>query len=120
MKGTKVLLAAAGVVALIVVAGIVSMGMIYQGTGANAVSYYSRIDNEKAAAIPPHGGMNYRYSLQVYGEDGEGKALDLDTSRILKDGAFIRIEVAALRGVISWEEVQYEELPAPVQQKYAP
>ena len=39
---------------------------------------------------------------------------------MLKDGAFIRIEVAPIRGVISWEEMQYEQLPAAVQGKYEP
>ena len=64
--------------------------------------------------------MNYRYSLVVYGTDGGRRSLDLDTSRVLKDGAFIRIEVAPIRGVISWEEMQYKQLPAAVQGKYEP
>jgi len=69
--------------------------------------------------ITPHGGMNYRYTLQVYAEDGTASTLDLDTSRILKDGAYILIRTAPLRGVLSWEELQYDQLPSPVQAKYA-
>lgn len=118
MKGTKALLAVAGVVALIVVAGMAAMGLIYQGTGANAVRYYSRIDNEKAAPITPHGGMNYRYTLQVYSQEGVGRELALDTSRVLKDGAYILIKTAPMRGVIGWEELRYDQLPPAVQARY--
>ena len=50
--------------------------------------------------------MNYRYTLQVYAEDGTASTLELDTSRILKDGAYILIRTAPLRGVLSWEELQ--------------
>lgn len=34
-------------------------------------------------------------------------------------GAFISLEVVPVRGVTSWAEVQYEELPEAVQGKYA-
>ena len=66
----------------------------------------------------PHGGMNYQYSLYVYDENGNGKDMALDTSRVLRDKAFIRIETAPMRGVIGWAEMLYEELPAAVQEKY--
>lgn len=120
MKKSRILLAAAGGTALFLAVAIGTMGILFQATGENAVSWYSRIDNNLVEPITPHGGMNYRYSLTAYGEDGGEKPLDLDTSRVLKDGAFIRIEVAPIRGVISWEEVQYAQLPAPVQGKYEP
>ena len=43
--------------------------------------------------------------------------MDFDTSRVLRDGAYLRLEIAAFRGVISWEEVAWAELPAAVQSK---
>lgn len=112
IKPAVIVLTAALVVAL---GGIFALGFLYQSTAENATSLYSRIDNTQVEEITPHGGMQYRYTLQAYAEDGTGQELVLDTSRILKDGAYIRVEVAALRGVISWEEVQPAELPAPVQ-----
>lgn len=120
MKKGKLLLAVIGGAALFLVVAAGTMGMLFQATGENAVSWYGRIDNDLVEPITPHGGMNYRYSLVVYGADGGRRSLDLDTSRVLKDGAFIRIEVAPIRGVISWEEMQYEQLPAAVQGKYEP
>ena len=120
MKTAKHLVVILGAAALIAVVGIAAVGIIFKSTSENTTSYFSRIDNEQVEAITPHGGMNYRYSLQVYSEDGKPSSLDLDTSRILKDGAFIRIETAPIRGVIRWEELQYGELPSAVQSFYQP
>ena len=106
--------------AVIVLAlGIAILAILFRSTEANATNCYSRIDNDLVSEISPHGGMNYRYSLQVYSEDGSVSSLDLDTSRILKDGAYIMITTAPLRGVLSWEEKQYDELPPAVQAKYS-
>ena len=120
MKKGKTVLLVAGALALILVAGICSMGLLFQSTTDNAENLYSQIDNEKIAPITPHGGMNYRYTLQAYGEDGRSKSMELDTSRVLKDGAFIKIQTVPMRGVIGWEEMQYEELPPAVQGRYEP
>lgn len=38
-----------------------------------------------------------------------------DLNLIVNKAAFIRLEVAPIRGVLTWAEVQYEELPAAVQ-----
>ena len=118
MKKGKILLLA--LFGLMAAAGIAffAFGSIYQATGESAVSYYSQIDNGSVEEITPHGGMNYQYTLHAYTESGEGKDITLDTSRILRDKAYIRIDVAPLRGVINWAEMQYEELPAAVQSKY--
>ena len=119
MKKSKTVLLAAVVLALILVAGICSMGIFYQSTTDNAENLYSQIDNQKIAPITPHGGMNYRYTLPAYTESGAGKNLELDTSRELKDGAYILVRIAPLRGVVSWEEVDYSDLPANVKAHYS-
>ena len=58
MKKSKTVLLVAVVLALILVAGICSMGIFYQTTTDNAENLYSQIDNQKIAPITPHGGMN--------------------------------------------------------------
>ena len=58
--------------------------------GAGSTYYYTQIDNSKVERIAPHGAMNYSYTL----------------------------EVAPVRGVLTWAEVQYEELPTAVQSNY--
>lgn len=118
MKKIKIVLIAAGALAVLLAAGIGSMGIFYQSTTDNAESLYSQIDNEQAEPITPHGGMNYRYKLLAYTETGAGKELELDTSRVLKNGAYLLVKTAPLRGVISWEEVSFDQLPPPVQIHY--
>ena len=118
MKRAKPVLLILGAAAAVVVIGIGVLGFLFQYTGNNTTDYYGCIDNDLVEKITPHGGMNYRYRLPVYLEDGSREDLDLDTARVLKDEAYIRIEVAPLRGVISWAELQYEELPVPVQAHY--
>lgn len=85
---------------------------------------YTQIDNTKIEKIESRGGvidfkggMDYQYTLPSYNEDGKDKDITFGTSRELREGAFVRLTVA-LRGVIKWEEVQYDELPLSVQDKY--
>ncbi len=91
----------------------------------NGTCYYSQIDNTKIEAVTTGGGvidftggMPYSYTLRSYTENGKGKDITFGTSRQLKQGAFIRLTVVPVRGVIAWEEVQYDELPAAVQSQY--
>ena len=118
MKKAKPIFTIIGIIAVVLAVGIMILAVLFRSTEASATNYYSRIDNTLIQEITPHGGMNYRYSLQVYAEDGSPSSLDLDTSRILKDGAYIMITTAPLRGVLSWEEKQYDELPPAVQARY--
>lgn len=94
--------------------------------GGSSTCYYSQIDNTKIAqqtsdggVIDFTGGLPYSYTLTAYDEDGEEKEITFGASRELKEGAFIRLTAAPVRGVTAWEEVQYEELPETVQSHYA-
>ena len=63
--------------------------------------------------------MDYSYTLFSYNENGKGKDITFGTSKELKEGAFIRLTVMPIRGVLEWKEVQYDELPAAVKSNYA-
>ena len=65
------------------------------------------------------GSLPYSYTLTSYDENGKEKEITFGTSKELQEGAFISLEVVPVRGVTSWAEVQYEELPEAVQGKYA-
>ena len=69
-------------------------------------------------AIAPHGAMNDRYTLSAYDETGAEKELSFETSRILTDDAYLCLKVAPFRGVVTWAEVQFDEMPAAVQEQY--
>ena len=94
-------------------------------SGAGSTYYYAQIDNTKieqgdshGGVISFHGGMGYSYTLPAYNENGDKKDITFGTSRELKEGAFIRLTVKPVRGVLEWSEVQYDELPIAVQCNY--
>lgn len=95
-------------------------------SGVGNTYYYSQIDNSKIEQVDTNGGvidfngsMEYSYTLRSYDENGVERDIMFGTSRELKEGAFIRLTVMPIRGVLEWNEVQYDELPATVQKQYA-
>lgn len=112
-------------VVVIVVIGLVCFCAWFL-SGAGSTYYYAQIDNTKieqgdshGGIINFHGGMSYSYTLPAYNENGDQKDITFGTSRELKEGAFIRLLVMPVRGVLEWSEVQYDELPAAVQSNFA-
>ena len=94
-------------------------------SGVGSAEYYSQIDNSKIEQVDSKGGvinlkgsLPYAYTLLCYDENGSEKEITFGTSRELRDGAFIRLTVMPIRGVLDWSEVQYNELPTAVQNHY--
>lgn len=81
-------------------------------------SYFTQIDNSYVVSVSSSDEMNRQYALTAYDAYGAPRTLQFKTSRVLRDGAFLRLEYAPFCGVISWKEVQYTELPEPVQPRY--
>ena len=78
---------------------------------------YVQIDNDSVRSIEPHGGMCYSYQLEGATPTGQTLPITLDTERVLRDTAYLRLKTRPLVGVISWEEVQWDEIPAAAQAK---
>lgn len=94
-------------------------------SGAGTADYYTQIGNSKIEQVDSregvvdlHGGMPYSYTLRSYDENGKEKDISFGAERELREGAFVRLTVMPVRGVLEWSEVEYEELPAAVQKKY--
>ncbi len=64
------------------------------------------------------GGMDLKYTLLSYDENGKGKDISFGTTRELKEDAFLCLTLMPVRGVVEWKEVQYEELPEAVRNQY--
>ncbi len=95
-------------------------------SGSGSTEYYSQIDNSKIEQMDSRGGvinlkgsLPYSYTLLCYDENGSEREITFGTSRELRDGAFIRLTVMPVRGVLDWSELQYDELPVMVQNHYA-
>ena len=81
--------------------------------------YYTQVDNTKIEEISnPDDNMKYEYKLICYNEKGGKKELKFKTSRELRNEAFLKLGVMPLVGVSAWEEVQYDDLPSDVKEKY--
>ena len=98
---------------------------MWLSSGAGSADYYTQIDNQKieqvdsrGGVIDLQGGLPYSYTLPAYDENGSEKDITFGASRELKDGAFLCLTVAPVRGVTEWREVQYDELPVAVQTHY--
>ena len=95
-------------------------------TGSGDIAYYTQIDNSKlsraggqgAIDLSGNGGMDWSYTLPSYDKDGGEKDITFGVSRELREGAFLRLTVRPGRGVMTWAEVQYDELPPAVQGHY--
>ena len=105
------------IVAVMVVLAVAFITVAFLATQESA-DYYTQIDNDCVTEIAPHGAMNYRYTLNAYDETGSEKELSFETSRILTDDAYLCLKVAPFRGVVTWAEVQFEEMPTVVQERY--
>ena len=73
--------------------------------------YYTQIDNTKIEEISGTDDMKYQYTLTAYNKNGKEKEVQFKTSRELREGAYLELDVMQMRGVINWREVQIEELP---------
>lgn len=77
--------------------------------------YYTKIDNADVSELPAAADMNYEYVLDSYDEKGKKKSLKFETSKKLRQDAYLMLEVR-LTGVHKWEEVQFKDLPSEVQE----
>ena len=73
--------------------------------------YYTQIDNTKIEELPGNDDMKYQYTLTAYNKNGKEKEIQFKTSRELREGAYLELDVMQIRGVVNWKEVQQEELP---------
>ncbi len=113
--------------ATLTIAGFLCLcGWLILGSGS---AYYARIDNsrlqqsdsdEGVINLQGNGGLAYTYTLPAYNENGNEKEITFGASRELKEGAFVRLTVMPIRGVLEWSEAQYNELPEAVQSHYTP
>ena len=82
----------------------------------NRSYFYTQIDNTKYTVSHQKDKTYYTYQLTAYDENGKESELSFDTLRELRSLAYLKLETSTM-GVINWEEVQWSEIPAAVQEK---
>lgn len=112
-------------IAALVIAGVI-FGYTVFFSGFGDIRYYAQIDNSRfswaggqgAVDLTGNGGMDYSYTLTAYNKDGGEKNITFGVSRELREGAFLCLTVRPGRGVMTWAEVRYDELPPAVRERY--
>lgn len=99
-----------------IIAILICIGAFYFLENYNEV-YYTKIDNTKIKTVSATDNMKYEYTIDCYNQKGKKRELKFKTSRELKEGAYISLEVRAI-GVHSWKEVGENELPQKVIENY--
>ncbi len=102
----------------VLVAVIALLGCVLYSLENSENYYYSKIDNSKVEELSATDNMKYKYTLACYDENGKKKKISFKTSRILKEDAYLKLRVIPISGVNKWEEVEYNNLPKKVQEKY--
>ena len=102
-------------IALVAVVGLIAAaGWAFYGESGHV---YVKVDNAHVTAIEPRAGMEYEDRLDGVAADGAQAEIAFQTSRELRDGAYLDLETKPLRGVVSWEEIGYDALPAAARDK---
>lgn len=108
----KRLIATVLVVMALVLAGI-GLKWGYDQVFVNADTWYAQVDSSHMSAADENGNdFDVHYELPAVDAGGDVRTLGFDTSRELREGAYLKLETLALRGVVSWEEVQQKDIPA--------
>lgn len=81
---------------------------------------YTRIDNTKYTNFFKDGSKYFSYKLPAYSDDGAREDITFETLRELRGGAFLKVELSRLTGVVTWEEVVPEQLPSELRKFFRP
>jgi len=84
--------------------------VVFVGVGVGDNSFYTRIDNSNVRNVDDHD-MKYSYSLPAVNRSGKKKTVEFMTSRQLREGALLKLEILPMRGVTEWDEIQWNDLP---------
>lgn len=79
--------------------------------------YYTQVDNTRAEKASISSDMKYIYRVDCYSETGKKKEYTFKTYKELKEGAYLKLEIRS-SGVHAWMEIDQEELPKKVKEKY--
>ena len=104
----KIPMFVAGIVAVLLIVG------AYYILFVQKTIYYVQIDNTKIEELSESDDMKYQYTLMAYNKNGKEKEVQFKTSRELREGAYLELDVMHMRGVVNWREVQADELPEDV------
>lgn len=100
------------VIGLVAVLGVCALAAVaLYSEFSDPAQVYVQVDDNRVRSIEPHGGMAYSYTLDGVTPDGKPAPVTLDTERVLRDKAYLLLRTRPLVGVVSWEEVAWDQIP---------
>ena len=105
---------------LFVLAG--PLGELGNAFGWNLGTYYVQVDNERCTPTSEETRQRFgeemvcEYRLEGVRDDGSTASLSFFTTRELRNGAYLRLDVWPLLGVRGWEEVPWDDVPEAARQ----
>lgn len=91
-------------------------GLAFYIVMVRSTDYFTQIDNSNVRQLS---GNEYEYELRAYDEHGKMRDVTFKAYKELREDAFLKLEMMSLRGVVNWEEIDYDELPYDVKARYA-
>ena len=86
-----------------------------------AGDYYVKIDNAHISENESSGGVinlgssePYLYKLEAVNAASDRTEIEFGTSRELRQGAFLKLDLQPIRGVVGWSEISEDSLPPKV------
>ncbi len=101
------------VLAVIIFLAVCALG--YYLIMVHSTDYFTQIDNSKVEQLTNN---EYEYDLTAYDEHGKMREVSFKANKKLRESALLKLKVMAIRGVVYWEEIEYNELPQDVQPRY--
>ncbi|MBK5493234.1 YxeA family protein [Bacillus thuringiensis] len=89
--------------------------------GTDKYYVHITVDGKEGVAKSIEGevmGKEFTYNLVGFDENGKEKELEFKAQKNLRKQAFLLVYHSEEKGVKSWEEVQKEDLPAKVKEKF--
>lgn len=93
------------------------VGVFYLTNTDNASTWYVQVDDAVAQDKSDEGEEVWEYTLDAYDEGGTHRQLTFTAGKRLRDDAYLKLRYLPVREVISWEEVQIDELPQAVRER---
>lgn len=111
-------------VLIAIVGGCALLGLItlqnlnFNRLGAEA--YYTKIEGAGARVNEdmPEGYIRYEYNLPSFKGDGESAKLPFTAAKQLREGAYLKLFVKEGKGVTSYQEVSFDEIPEDAQKMF--
>lgn len=112
---------AAWIIAAIIAACAILGPLVLQTVNFNRLggdAYYTKIEGAgtKINEDLPDGYVRYEYELPAYNNNGEAATLPFTADKQLREDAYLKLYVKEGKGVTSYQEVSFNDIPEAVQQ----